>query len=69
MADDLVSLKYLTVMENDHFVYPSRAPEVVRSAGLLIDMDGTIIDSTNAIVKYCAWSWATISGAAELGSS
>ena len=28
------------------------APETVSFAGLLFDMDGTIVDSTNAIVKH-----------------
>ena len=27
-------------------------PEVVQFAGLLFDMDGTIVDSTDAIVKH-----------------
>ena len=30
----------------------TRAPETVPVDGILFDMDGTIIDSTDAIVKY-----------------
>ena len=32
--------------------HPSKPAEVVEFDGILLDMDGTIVDSTDAIVKY-----------------